>query len=52
MIKELEIPIFFETSALEKISQSVAHIMHNNCPLCGPVEILQKIQKDFGELTF
>ena len=47
--KDLEIPIFSKTSALEKISQSVADIMHNKWK---SIEILQKIQKDFGELTF
>ena len=47
--KDLEIPIFSETSALEKISQSVADIMHNKWK---SIEILQKIQKDFGKLTF
>lgn len=47
--KELEIPIFSKTDVLEKISKSVANIIQNKWK---SREMLQQIQKDFGELTF
>ena len=46
--KELEIPIFSETSVLEKISKNMANILQNRWK---SMEMLQQIEKDFGELT-
>ena len=46
--KELEIPIFKDFMKIEKISQNIANIIHNKWE---SMEMLQKIKKDFGELT-